>query len=123
MIVVILTLVGVAAALPQAGFSNFLTSHNLKYSGPELKFRLGLFQQHVKEIEAHNAHPNRKWEAGVNDFAVLTEAERMQFLGLGNISEILNLPVSKPLHLSSELSAPPASIDHSSLNHVTNVKN
>merc|ERR1719232_135925 len=122
MIVLILALVGVAAAVPQGGFSNFLSSHNLKYSGPELKFRLGLFQQHVKEIEAHNAHPNRKWEAGVNNFAVLTDAERKQFLGLGNISEILSLPVSEPSHLSSGLSAPPASIDHTSLSHVTNVK-
>ena len=119
--ILLLALVSLAASAPEGGFSNFLTSHNLKYSGPELKLRLGLFQKHAKEIEAHNALSNKKWEAGVNDFAVLTDAERSQYLGLRNVSDILNVPVSP--QLSSVLGAAPSAIDHTSLSHVTSVKN
>ena len=114
----LLALVGVALSAPSGGLPNFLTS---KYSGPELKLRLGLFRLHAKEIQVHNSLPDKSWEAGVNEFTALTDAERKQFLGLGNVTEILNLPVSETPF--SALTAAPASIDHTSLNHVTNVKN
>lgn len=121
MLILTLFLISRTLAVPSnvAQFQDLLTANHLSYPGAELKLRLSLFQRHLHEVDLHNADPRRSWEAGVNGFSVMSPAERSQHLGLGNLTDVGDLPESALVSLV----AAPSSIDHTTLGHVTVVKN
>lgn len=82
-----------SAALDEGRFADFCRAFAKEYhSLAERAYRLSVFRENLRTIEAHNARTDVTWEADVNQFADLTFAEfREQYLadmsGNGNMAD------------------------------------
>merc|ERR1712241_473640 len=125
----LLTLVSIAAAAdplldalqsPEALgrlFSQYEAVEGKHYNGDEAKFRMRLFRRSVKSVAEINSQ-DLGWEAGLNLFSDMTEAEKNQYLGV-NMS--LSYTPGEPLPLTNEPLT--SGIDWRQKNGVTAVKN
>merc|ERR1712113_31413 len=125
----LLTLVSIAAAAdplldalqsPEALgrlFSQYEAVEGKYYSGDEAKFRMRLFRRSVKSVAEINSQ-DLGWEAGLNLFSDMTEAEKNQYLGV-NMS--LSYTPGEPLPLTNEPLT--SGIDWRQKGGVTGVKN
>lgn len=84
----ILTLAGLVGALQvyggqQDAFEAWAKDYGRQYARgtDEYQLRLGLFAQRSAEVKAHNANPERTWEAFEGPFADYTDAERKAMRG------------------------------------------
>merc|ERR1719312_2218751 len=98
-------------------FSQYEAVEGKAYDSNEAKFRMRLFKKSVKAAALTNSQ-DLGWTAGLNLFSDMTEAEKMQYLGLNT-----SLPHSKgePLPLSDEPLT--SGIDWRNKGGVTGVKN
>merc|ERR1711992_374588 len=124
----LLTLVSIAAAAdplldalqsPEALgrlFSQYEAVEGKHYTGDEAKFRMRLFRRSVKSVAEINSQ-DLGWEAGLNLFSDMTEAEKNQYLGV-NMS--LSYTPGEPLPLTNEPLT--SGIDWRSKGGVTGVK-
>ena len=98
-------------------FAQYEAVEGKYYSGNEAKFRMRLFRRSVRNVAETNSQ-DLGWEAGLNLFSDMTEAEKSQYLGL-NTS--LSYTPGEPLPLTNEPLA--SSIDWRTKGGVTPVKN
>lgn len=61
--------------LAQYSFEEYLLEHNKHYSKTEMATRKEIFMTNMKEIQAHNADPNKTFFMTVNKFTDYTNAE------------------------------------------------
>lgn len=66
--------------LDSYSFDQYLQDFNLQYSGDELLKRKGIFERELLRIRAHNSK-GLPWKENVNQFSVLTEAEKKSSFG------------------------------------------
>jgi hypothetical protein len=61
-------------------FEQYLSDYNLKFHPSELESRRSAFMTELARVRAHNAK-NLSWKEGVNQYSVMTAAEKKAFMG------------------------------------------
>lgn len=93
--------------------------HYSKLPASELGFRLRIFREELLELSRDNEV--NQWKSGLNQFSVLTEEEKSQYLGM-NISTV-NLPSLSTTSQNYMLEDAPEVKDWRTVGLVTGVKN
>lgn len=72
-----------AILLLQTSFDDFVSTYNRDYAvgSPEYLERFAIFQERVRDIEAHNAKSDRRWTAGISHLTDRTDTELSALYG------------------------------------------